>query len=135
MDVFDYIEKELDRIEVGYTSYDGTNITLSMDEVRELIKNIKKKYKPDGDTIYRKAAIDGLNKLRPRMIDTYEKDGDCFLKVRVSDVNEMLEALPSAQSDTDMVHLQKEQAYMQGWEDGRKALRKEIWEDGRDMLD
>ena len=28
----------------------------------------------------------------------------------------------SAQPDADMIHLQKEQAYMQGWEDGRKAL-------------
>lgn len=34
--------------------------------------------------------------------------------------------LPSAQPDKNMIHLQKEQAYMQGWEDGREALRKEI---------
>ena len=33
----------------------------------------------------------------------------------------------SAQPDNDMIHLQKEQAYLQGWEEGRKALRKEIW--------
>ncbi len=38
-------------------------------------------------------------------------------------------------SRQDMIHLQREQAYMQGWEDGRKALREEIWEDGRDRLD
>ena len=25
-----------------------------------------------------------------------------------------------------MIHLQKEQAYMQGWEEGRKALREEL---------
>ena len=60
MNVFDYIEKELDRIEVGYTSYDGTKITLTMDEVRELVQNLKKKYKPDGDVIYRQDAIDAL---------------------------------------------------------------------------
>lgn len=42
---------------------------------------------------------------------------------------------PSAQPDKDMIHLQKEQAYMQGWEDGRNALREEIWEDERDRLD
>ena len=39
------------------------------------------------------------------------------------------------QPDNDMIHLQKEQAYFQGWEEGRKALREEIWEDGRDRLD
>lgn len=32
---------------------------------------------------------------------------------------------PSAQPDNDMIHLQKEQAYLQGWEEGREALRKE----------
>ena len=53
----------------------------------------------DGDTISRKMAIDGLRKLRPRMIDTYEKDGDTFLKVRACDVNDMLEGLPSAQPE------------------------------------
>lgn len=46
-----------------------------------------------------------------------------------------IEEIPSAQPDKDMIHLQKEQAYIQGWEDGRKALREEIWEDGRDRLD
>lgn len=45
------------------------------------------------------------------------------------------EWLPSAQPDKDMIHLQKEQAYMQGWEEGRKALREEIWENERDRLD
>ena len=34
--------------------------------------------------------------------------------------------LPPAQSSDD---------YERGWEDGRKALREEIWEDGRDRLD
>lgn len=42
---------------------------------------------------------------------------------------------PSAQPDNDMIHLQKEQAYLQGWEDGREALRKEMWEDEQDRLD
>ena len=32
---------------------------------------------------------------------------------------------PSTQTDNDMIHLQKEQAYLQGWEEGREALRKE----------
>lgn len=43
--------------------------------------------------------------------------------------------LPSAEPDNDMIHLQKEQAYLQGWEEGREALRKEMWENGRDRLD
>lgn len=34
--------------------------------------------------------------------------------------------LPSAQLSDD---------YERGWEDGRKALREELWEDGRDRLD
>lgn len=32
------------------------------------------------------------------------------------------------QPDNDMIHLQKEQAYLQGWEEGRKALREEMSE-------
>lgn len=51
------------------------------------------------DLISRQAAINGLDKLRPRMIDTYERDGDCFLKVRACDVNDMLQSLPSAQPE------------------------------------
>ena len=50
------------------------------------------------------------------------------------DVTRLL-SLPSVQPDNDMIHLQKEQAYLQGWEEGREALRKEMWEDGRDRLD
>ena len=46
-----------------------------------------------------------------------------------------LKDLPSVQPDNDIIHLQKEQAYLQGWEEGREALRREIWEDGRDRLD
>lgn len=51
------------------------------------------------DLISRQAAINGLDKLRPRMIDTYERNGDCFLKVRACDVNDMLQSLPSAQPE------------------------------------
>lgn len=35
-----------------------------------------------------------------------------------------------AKPDNDLIHLQKEQAYLQGWEEGRKALRKEIGKAG-----
>lgn len=41
------------------------------------------------------------------------------------DAERRLEDMPSAQPDNDMIHLQKEQAYLQGWEEGREALRKE----------
>ena len=37
-----------------------------------------------------------------------------------------LEKLPSVQPDKDLIHLQKEQAYMQGYEDGKKS-RKGKW--------
>ena len=38
----------------------------------------------------------------------------------------VLDDLPSAQPDIDLIHLQKEQAYMQGYEDG-KTSRKGKW--------
>ena len=47
---------------------------------------------------------------------------------------ESILVLPSAPPD-DMIHLQKEQAYLKGWEEGREALRKEMWEDEQDRLD
>ena len=73
MDVFDYIEKELDRIEVGYTSYDGTRLTMSIDDVRELIENLRKKLAQNltnacTDTISRQAAIDDLRGKDPSQI-------------------------------------------------------------------
>lgn len=45
---------------------------------------------------------------------------------KAEDIYRALESVPSAQSSDD---------YERGWEDGRKALREEIWEDGRDRLD
>lgn len=35
-----------------------------------------------------------------------------------------LKKVPPAQPDNDMIHLQKEQSYLQGWEEGREALRR-----------
>lgn len=43
-------------------------------------------------------------------------------------VKQWLDHLPSVQPDKDLIHLQKEQAYMQGYEDGRKS-RKGKWID------
>lgn len=42
-------------------------------------------------------------------------------------VIEALEELPSVQPDKDLIHLQKEQAYMQGYEDGRKVQEKIVY--------
>lgn len=49
--------------------------------------------------------------------------------------HERKKILPSVQPDKDLIHLQKEQAYMQGWEDGQKALREEMWEYEREGYD
>lgn len=48
-------------------------------------------------------------------------NGNYYEVVSVDD----LKKLPSAESE----------AYNLGWKEGREALRKEIWEDGRDRLD
>ena len=42
-----------------------------------------------------------------------------------------IERVPSAQPDKDMLHLQREQAYLQGYEDGKKS-RKGKWIDYSD---
>lgn len=77
------------------------------------------------DLISRQAAID-VTWFNPSYTDP--------LNV-LTEVRDKIKVLPSAQPDKDMIHLQKEQAYMQGWEEGRKALREEIWENERDRLD
>lgn len=80
-----------------------------------------------GDRIFVRGYIDEIRK------DTVivRNDGGYFGTIP-SEV--ITGELPSAQPDNDMIHLQKEQAYLQGWEEGREALRKEMWEDGRDRL-
>lgn len=76
------------------------------------------------DTISRQAAIDALMKLQ----EEDEKLYGCSIPEGFDGdrAKEALEQLPSAQPD---------KTYEQGWKDGREALRKEIWEDGRDRLD
>ena len=69
---------------------------------------------PTNDCISRQAAIG-----RAVEIPLFGK------LVKVVAVSE-LEALSSAQPSDD---------YERGWEDGRKALREEMWEDERDRLD
>ena len=97
MSVFDYIEKELDRIEVGYTSYDGTKITLTMDEVRELVQNIKKKYKPNRDVIYRQDAIDAADKIIER-----DTSGNNAVVNAMIAWSEYIKTLPSVQPDRSL---------------------------------
>lgn len=81
------------------------------------------------DLISRQSAIDTLADMHCK------SDEDGYIWIVRSDAWARIDALPSVQPDNDMIHLQKEQAYLQGWEEGREALRKEMWEDGRDRLD
>lgn len=55
---------------------------------------------------------------RYKLGETWELNG--------KEIREVLDALPSVQPSDE---------YNRGWHDGRKALREEIWEDGRDRLD
>lgn len=82
------------------------------------------------DLIRRQAAIEAMRKCQ-----TYRFSATEPRMIMLAAAEEVIEELPSAQPDNDMIHLQKEQAYLQGWEEGREALRKEKWEDGRDRLD
>lgn len=77
-----------------------------------------------------KSIVDMLNDLPSTQPDC----SDCIKHGGDWDCDHVL-CHKGKQPDNDMIHLQKEQAYLQGWEEGRKALREEIWEDGRDRLD
>lgn len=81
------------------------------------------------DLIERARAIEIIHELQDSQ--TFDQTADMAYDL----VDWAISEIPSAQPDKDMIHLQKEQAYMQGWEEGRKALREEIWENGRDRLD
>ena len=70
-----------------------------------------------GDLISRAEAI--------KAVKFYEAFCDPYPRVI-----ESLERLPSVQPDKDLIHLQKEQAYLQGYEDGKKS-RKGKWIDGK----
>ena len=85
------------------------------------------------DLIDRQAAIDAICKAcacSDDYVDCIERRPEsAFCDEMVA-----LRKLPSVQPYEDMIHLQKEQAYMRGWEDGQKALREEIWERERDRI-
>ncbi len=98
-----------------------------------------RKGEPRRDLIGRQAAIDALRYAQHRFTVADEAGGFGTVKwsedvIYFAAAERVLSELPAAQPDNDMIHLQKEQAYLKGWEDGREALRKEIWEDGRDRL-
>lgn len=57
-----------------------------------------------------------MKSLGATCIASRSKDGTLFPIVAIDE-------LPSVQPDKDLIHLQKEQAYMQGYEDGRKMIR------------
>ncbi len=87
---------------------------------------------PCKDAVSRNAIIQKLNTMdryvseELRLCDTDKKfpKNEVFI---VDDVyEEIVENLSSAQPSDE---------YSKGWHDGREALEKEIWEDGRDRLD
>ena len=69
------------------------------------------------DLISRRVAIVQLS---------HNKKGDDDCDVVIQNDIETIKALPSEEVSADIIHLQKEQAYMQGYEDGRKS-RKGKW--------
>lgn len=81
--------------------------------IEQLTMNLNK-----SDLISRQDALNCINKL-------YAGHTACNMFEALDTVAEYIEELPSAESE----------AYNRGWEEGREALRKEIWEDGRDRLD
>ena len=65
------------------------------------------------DLIYRQGAINAI------------ENTECELLAEEWDeLTNAIKQVPSAEQDNDMIHLQKEQAYLQGWEEGREALRR-----------
>lgn len=82
------------------------------------------------DLLDRQAALKYIEKTRQA---AYKMD-DMRKASRIKSCMNLLEKVvmkqPSTQPDNDMIHLQKEQAYLQGWEEGREALRKEMLEAG-----
>lgn len=83
------------------------------------------------DLIERQAAIDALRDAQHRVAVADEAGGFGTVKwsenvIYFAAAERVLSDLPSAQPD---------KTYEQGWKDGREALKKEVWEYGRDRLD
>ena len=74
------------------------------------------------DCISRQDAIDNLERYR----ELFSWDDGDRERAILSRVIKELQSMPSVQSDKDLIHLQKEQSYMQGYADGQKP-RKGKW--------
>lgn len=80
----------------------------------------KCEFEPRGDLISRQAVIYAIVNT-PTDVYSHDSmitvlDGAAF---RQDEIIDIINALPSAEPDKDMIHLQREQAYMQGWEDAK----------------
>lgn len=87
------------------------------------------------DLINRGDAILAVNKRIKQL--GMENDVD-VLSIRQS-IRDLASAQPYTEEEIqamqDLEQAQLDKAYELGWEEGREALRREIWEDGRDRLD
>ena len=72
------------------------------------------------DLISRQAAIDVMHGYFDGMLET-DSWSTC-------DLYNLIENIPSVHPDPDLIHLQREQSYMQGWEDRQRAERTGKWE-------
>lgn len=124
---------ELTRFTTPHDNGDGTMTVgvLSKSSITDILNDLPSAQpEPCEDAVSRQAVYNVLDKMPVR---GFKKDGETIHGlISLSQVNSAIINLPSAQLYDDMIHLQKEQAYMQGWEDGRTALREEIWERERD---
>lgn len=90
--------------------------------------------RPMSDPIDRQATIDAIDNCSVWVVYTQgdsQKDEAEFVENIIKQTKKaiqsmLIEDLPSAQPD---------KTYEQGWKDGQEALKKEMWEDGRDRLD
>ena len=94
--------------------FDPNEVRFSMNDIRDNLDNIPTHPTPSNtlgalDCVERQAAIEACT----------DRNGICIAKQRLLE-------LPSVHPDKDLIHLQKEQAYMQGYEDERKP-RKGKW--------
>lgn len=107
------------------------------------------------DLISRQAAIDAIYEtFCYAYCDNCEKEmnedlcGDCHRKYQnwaasKKIISKTINSLPFAQPYTDgeiqamqdLEQAQLDKAYELGWEEGREALRREVWEDERERLD
>jgi len=81
------------------------------------------------DLIDRETTLKDIEKIRQnvQMLDDTQRASIIMTGIHLCE--KAMKNQPSIQLDNDMIHLQKEQAYLKGWEEGREALRKEMKKD------